>query len=174
MRVIISLFLPIFILASAKSQTLKVGDRVPNFSGKCTDGKVITSDDLKGKWTVLFFYPKAFTPGCTAESCNLRDGINLLSKYNVTIYGISKDNIETQKKFKEKYNLPYELIADDSGAIIKSFGVSGLFGFAKRVTFIVNPNGEIAWVINNVEVSNHTAQIAEALEKILNEFKNKE
>lgn len=173
MRVIISLFLPIFILANAKSQTLKVGDKVPNFAGKCTDGKVVTSDDLKGKWTVLFFYPKAFTPGCTAESCNLRDGFNLLSKYNVTIYGISKDDIETQKKFKEKYNLPYELIADDDGKIIKSFGVSGLFGFAKRVTFIVNPNAEIAWVINDVQVSKHSLQVAEALEKLLKEFENK-
>ncbi len=152
---------------------LKVGDRIPNFKGKCTDGRVITSDDLRGKWTVLFFYPKAFTPGCTAESCNLRDGINLLSKYDVTIYGISKDDIKTQKKFKEKYNLPYELIADETGAIIKSFGVSGLFGFAKRVTFIVNPKCEIAWVIDKVQVSKHSFQVAEALEKLLNKFENK-
>lgn len=152
---------------------LNVGDKIPNFVGKCTDGKVITSDDLKGRWTVLFFYPKAFTPGCTREACNLRDGIDLLFKYDVSIYGISRDDIGTQCKFKEKYNLPYELIADETGAIIKSFGISGLFGFANRVTFIVNPNGEIAWVIKNVQISRHVVQVVEAIEKLLNEFKIK-
>jgi len=149
---------------------LKVGDKIPIFSGRCTDGKVITSESLRGKWLVLFFYPKAFTPGCTREVCNLRDGIDLLSKYDVNIYGISRDDVETQKKFKERYNLPYELIADEAGEIIKSFGVSGLFGFAKRVTFIVNPEGEVVHVIDKVKVSNHHLQVAEILEKFLRQI----
>ncbi len=145
---------------------LKVGDRIPNFSGRCTSGKIITPADLKGKWTVLFFYPKAFTPGCTREICNIRDGYEFLSKYDINVFGVSKDDIETQRKFKEKYNFPYEMIADEKGEIIKAFGVSGLFGFAKRITFIINPEGEVAYVIDKVKVSNHHRQISEVLDKI--------
>ncbi|CUS99250.1 peroxiredoxin [Candidatus Chrysopegis kryptomonas] len=146
---------------------LKPGDRIPNFSGMCTDGRIITSDDLKGKWTVLFFYPKAFTPGCTKEICNIRDGYGFLSKYDVNVLGVSKDDVETQKKFKERYNFPYEMIADENANVIKAFGVSGILGFAKRVTFIINPDGEIAYVIDKVKVSEHYRQIIDALEKVL-------
>ncbi len=146
---------------------LKVGDKIPDFVGKCTDGNLVTSKSLRGSWTVLFFYPKAFTPGYTAEACNLRDGFGLISRYGVKVYGISKDDVETQRKFKEKYGLPYELIADEKGEIIRSFGISGLFGFAKRVTFIIDSDGEIAYVIDKVRISNHYSQIAEILGKIL-------
>ncbi len=146
---------------------LKPGDRIPNFSSRGTDGRIITSDDLKGKWTVLFFYPKAFTPGCTKEICNIRDGYEFLSNYGVNVFGVSKDDIETQKKFKERYNFPYEMIADENGDVIKAFGVSGLLGFAKRVTFIINPDGVIAYVIDKVKVSEHHQQIIGVLDKIL-------
>ncbi|MEN3038861.1 MAG: peroxiredoxin [Candidatus Kryptonium sp.] len=146
---------------------LKVGDKIPNFTAMCTDGTLLSSENLKGKWSVIFFYPKAFTPGCTKEVCSLRDGFELLSKFNINLYGVSKDDIETQKNFKEKYKFPYELIADKDGEIIKSFGVSGLFGFAKRVTFIIDPEGRIAEVIDKVRVSDHYLQIAETLQKFL-------
>lgn len=145
----------------------KAGNRIPNFTAKCTNGTELNSEKLKGKWTVLFFYPKAFTPGCTKEVCALRDGFEILSKFDVNVYGISKDDIETQMRFKEKYKLPYDLIADQKGEVIKSFGVSGLFGFAKRVTFIIDPDGKIAKVIGKVKVSKHYAQIAKVLENIL-------
>lgn len=159
----------LFLFKRKDGKMLKEGDKIPNFTARCTDGTVLNSEEFKGKWTILFFYPKAFTPGCTKEVCNLRDGFQILSKFDVNVYGISKDNLETQMKFKKRYGLPYELIADQDGKIIKSFGVSGLFGFAKRVTFIVDPEGKIAKIIDKVRVSEHYAQIVEFLEKILNQ-----
>lgn len=146
---------------------IKVGDNIPEFSGKATNGQTISSESLKGKWSVIFFYPKAFTPGCTKEVCSVRDGYSeIKNKFNVQIIGISKDTLEKQKKFKEKYKLEYELVADDKGEIINKFGVKGIFGTAQRKTFIVSPEGKIAHIFEKVDVNNHHKQILEVLEKI--------
>ncbi|MCS7212927.1 MAG: peroxiredoxin [Candidatus Calescibacterium sp.] len=145
----------------------KVGDNVPEFSGKATNDQTISSESLKGRWSVIFFYPKAFTPGCTKEVCSVRDGYSeIKNKFNVQIIGVSKDTLEKQKKFKEKYKLEYELVADEKGEIINKFGVKGIFGNAQRKTFIVSPEGKIAYVFEKVDVNNHHKQILEVLEKI--------
>ncbi|GBD03872.1 Putative peroxiredoxin bcp [bacterium HR19] len=144
---------------------LKVGDEIQEFEGVLSSGQKITSKELKGKWVILFFFPKAFTPGCTKEVCNIRDRFENLKKYGVEIIGVSKDKLETQKKFKEKYNLPYELIADEKGEIIKKFGAGKPNGSAQRKTFIIDPEGKISFIFEKVNPDKH----AEEIEKILKE-----
>ncbi len=147
--------------------SLSVGEPAPEFEGIATDDKFVNNETIKGKWTVLFFYPKAFTPGCTKEVCNLRDNYSNLKKYNINIYGISRDDIETQKKFKEEHNLPYELISDKDGKIIKAFGVSGFGGLAQRKTFILSPDGKIAYIFNKVNPDKHASEVEEVLKKLI-------
>jgi peroxiredoxin Q/BCP len=131
---------------------IKVGDKLPDFEGVLTSGEKLNSKNLLGKWVVLFFFPKAFTPGCTNEVCSINNNIENLKKLGVEIFGISKDNLSTQRRFKEKYNLKYELIADESGDIIRSFGISKKTGSAERKTFIINPDGKIAHIFEKVDV----------------------
>jgi peroxiredoxin Q/BCP len=142
---------------------LKVGDKLPEFEGVLTSGKNLSSKDLLGKWVVLFFFPKAFTPGCTNEVCSVNDNIENLKKLGVEVFGISKDKLSTQKRFKEKYDLKYELIADESGDIIKKFGISRKTGSAERKTFIVDPEGKVAYIFEKVDVKNHGKEIEQVL-----------
>jgi peroxiredoxin Q/BCP len=142
---------------------LKVGDKLPEFEGVLTSGKNLSSKDLLGKWVVLFFFPKAFTPGCTNEVCSVNDNIENLKKLGVEVFGISKDKLSTQKRFKEKYDLKYELIADESGDIIKKFGISRKTGSAERKTFIIDPEGKVAYIFEEVDVKNHGKEIEQVL-----------
>ena len=142
---------------------LKVEDKLPEFEGVLTSGKNLSSKDLLGKWVVLFFFPKAFTPGCTNEVCSVNDNIENLKKLGVEVFGISKDKLSTQKRFKEKYDLKYELIADESGDIIKKFGISRKTGSAERKTFIIDPEGKVAYIFEKVDVKNHGKEIEQVL-----------
>lgn len=142
------------------------GDQAPDFSGITQNGAQLTSDDMKGKKYVLFFYPKASTPGCTAEACNLRDHHETLQKQGYQIIGVSADSVERQKKWSEKYQLPFPLLADEDKKIIKAFGVWGPkkfmgreFDGIHRTTFIVNEKGIIDEVITKVKTKDHAAQI---------------
>jgi peroxiredoxin Q/BCP len=147
---------------------LKVGDKLPEFEGVLTSGKNLSSKDLLGKWVVLFFFPKAFTPGCTNEVCSVNDNIENLKKLEVEVFGISKDKLSTQKRFKEKYDLKYELIADESGDIIKKFGISRKTGSAERKTFIIDPEGKVAYIFEKVDVKNHGKEIEQVLLSLFN------
>ncbi len=145
---------------------LQKGDHAPDFSGITEEGKPLTSGDLKGKKYVLFFYPKASTPGCTDEACNLRDHHESLQQQGYQIIGISADSVEKQKKWSEKYHLPFPLIADEEKKIINAFGVWGPkkfmgreFDGIHRTTFIVNEKGIIEEVITKVKTKDHAAQI---------------
>jgi peroxiredoxin Q/BCP len=147
---------------------LKVGDKLPEFEGVLTSEKNLSSKELLGKWVVLFFFPKAFTPGCTNEVCSVNDNIENLKKLGVEVFGISKDKLSTQKRFKEKYNLKYELIADESGNIIKKFGISKKTGSAERKTFIIDPEGKVAYIFEKVDVKNHGKEIEQVLLSLFN------
>lgn len=145
---------------------LQEGDKVPNFIGIDQEGNTIRYEDYKGKKLIIFFYPKADTPGCTAEACNLKDNYKELQKEGYAIVGVSADGIKKQKKFKDKYNLPFPLLADESKEIIQSFGVWGPKQFMgkkydgiHRITFVISENGIIARVIDKVKTKDHAAQI---------------
>lgn len=146
--------------------TLQKGDKAPAFSGKDQDGNSHTLSDYKGKKLVVFFYPKADTPGCTAEACDLRDNYQRFQANNYALLGVSADTAKKQAKFKEKYDFPFPLIADEDHAVIKAFGVWGPkkfmgreFDGIHRTTFVIDENGIIDEVIAKVETKAHSAQI---------------
>lgn len=147
-------------------KTLQAGDKAPDFKVNDQDGNSISSADYKGKKWVVFFYPKADTPGCTAEACNLRDNYSELQKQGFELLGVSADSEKRQNKFKEKYNLPFPLLADENKVVINAFGVWGPkkfmgreFDGIHRKTFIINEEGIIESVIEKVKTKDHAAQI---------------
>ncbi|SHK63148.1 peroxiredoxin Q/BCP [Maribacter aquivivus] len=146
--------------------TLKVGDKVPSFSAKDQDGNTIKLEDYSGKKLVVFFYPKASTPGCTAEACNLRDNYKELQSEGYELLGVSADSEKRQAKFKEKYEFPFPLLADEDHTVINAFGVWGLKKFMgreydgiHRKTFVVDGDGIVTKVIDKVKTKDHAAQL---------------
>lgn len=146
--------------------TLSKGDKAPHFSAKDQDGKRHSLSDYKGKKLVVFFYPKADTPSCTNEACNLRDNYERFRANNYALLGVSADSEKKQAKFKTKFNLPFPLLADEDHAVINAFGVWGpkkfmgrLFDGINRTTFVIDENGIIEEVISDVKTKIHTDQI---------------
>lgn len=147
-------------------QTLQVGDKAPNFSALNQNGQTIKLEDYKGKKLVVFFYPKASTPGCTAEACNLSDNYNTFLAKGYDILGVSADSQKRQKNFINKYKLPFHLLADEDKTVINLFGVWGPKKFMgkeydgiHRITFVIDENGIIENVISKVKTKDHTSQI---------------
>lgn len=145
---------------------LKVGDKLPQFEGTNQDGETVHSENLIGKKLVVFFYPKANTPGCTAEACNLRDNYAELKKQGFELLGVSADPVKNQKKFSEKFEFPFDIIADETRDIIEKFGVWQLKKFMGkefmgivRTTFVFDKNGICTEVIDKVKTKDHAAQI---------------
>lgn len=146
--------------------TLKKGDKAPDFSGVDQDGNKHSLADYKGKKLVVFFYPKANTPGCTAEACDLRDNFERFKANNYELLGVSADSQKAQGKFKDKYEFPFPLIADEDKAVINAFGVWGPKKFMgreydgiHRTTFVIDENGIIDEVIEKVKTKVHAEQI---------------
>lgn len=154
-------------LAASRSQGLQVGDPAPDIAAPSTGATSRRLSDLKGSWVVLYFYPKSFTPGCTAESCSLRDGHAELSKLNAVVIGVSVDSLDAQQKFKAKHNLPFELLSDSSKHASRAFGSLGVGGLvAQRKTFIINPDGKIAHIFEKVNTAGHDQEVLDALRKL--------
>ena len=146
--------------------TLKVGNKAPDFSAKDQDGNLHSLKDYKGKKLVVFFYPKASTPGCTAEACNLRDNWEKFKAEGYEILGVSADSQKRQQNFKEKYELPFPLLADEDREVIDAFGVWGPKKFMgkeydgiHRTTFVIDEDGKIFDVISKVKTKDHASQI---------------
>ncbi|MCG2418976.1 thioredoxin-dependent thiol peroxidase [Aequorivita sp. F47161] len=147
-------------------KTLQAGDKAPDFKVNDQDGNSISSEDYKGKKWIVFFYPKASTPGCTAEACNLRDNYKELQNKGYELLGVSADSEKRQKNFKEKYDFPFPLLADEKKEVINGFGVWGPKKFMgktyegiHRKTFIMDEKGIITRVIDKVKTKDHAAQI---------------
>lgn len=145
---------------------LKKGDPAPGFSGKDQDGNVHSLDDYKGKRLIVYFYPKDSTPGCTAEACNLRDNYDDLKAKGFAVLGISADSESSHKKFSDKHDLPFPLIADEDKSIIKKYGAWGekkMYGKSYegilRKTIIINEEGHIENIIEKVKTKDHARQI---------------
>jgi len=146
--------------------TLKIGDKAPDFSGIDQNGSTVQLKDFKGKKVVLFFYPKASTPGCTAEACDLQNNIERFVAQNYQVIGVSADSQKRQLNFAIKNNLQYPLIADEDKVIINTYGVWGPkkfmgreFDGIHRTTFIINEDGFIEDIINKVKTKEHAQQI---------------
>ena len=146
--------------------TLKIGEKAPDFKGIDQNGKEINLTDFKGKKVVLFFYPKASTPGCTAEACDLQNNIERFVNANYQVIGVSADSQKRQLNFATKNNLEYPLIADEDKVMINAYGVWGPKKFMgreydgiHRTTFIIDENGLIEDIISKVKTKEHTNQI---------------
>jgi thioredoxin-dependent peroxiredoxin len=145
---------------------LKPKDKAPDFSGKDQNGKIVSLNDFKGKKLILYFYPKDNTPGCTTESCNLRDHYPDLQNRGYEVLGVSIDNEKSHQKFIKKYKLPFSLIADTDKKIVNDYGVWGekkfmgrLFDGIRRTTFVIDENGIIEDIITDVKNKKHAGQI---------------
>ena len=151
-------------LAAPSAQAVLVGQDAPSVSAPDSEGQVIRLDQFGGNWVVVYFYPKADTPGCTRQACSLRDGYEGLQEANATIIGVSLDGVEDQAAFKEKYKLPFTLLADKDGTVARAFGVLPEGGrFAQRKTFIINPDGQVAHIFDRVKVSKHQEEVLRIL-----------
>ena len=145
---------------------LKIGDVAPKNKFLDNLGNTHSFEDYKGSKIILFFYPRANTPGCTAQACNLRDNYQILIEKGYVVFGISADNISQQNKFSEKYSFQYLLIADNEKELINAFGVWGPKKFQgrdyegiHRTTFLIDENGIITRVISKVKTKDHATQI---------------
>jgi peroxiredoxin Q/BCP len=149
---------------------LNEGDPAPEIHLETDTGETFRLSDLKGKRVVLYFYPKADTPGCTVEACEFRDDIKAFGKKGAVVVGVSPDKIAAQARFKEKYDLPFTLLADHEKSAAKAYGVwreknmygKKVMGIA-RTTFVIAPDGKIEHIYGNVKAKGHAAQVMEDL-----------
>jgi len=149
---------------------IEAGMRAPAFTLKTDEGKDLSLESLKGHRVILFFYPKADTPGCTRESCDFRDEIAAVEKKNAVVLGISKDSVADQAKFRAKYEMPFRLLADTEGKVCEAYGVwKEKFNYGKtfmgieRTTFLIDEDGKIAKVYSKVKVEGHAHAVLEDL-----------
>ena len=145
---------------------LEKGQKAPDFNGIDQDGNPVSLDDYRGKKLVMYFYPKDDTPGCTAQACDLRDNYQYLMSKGYQVIGVSSDSAASHKKFIDKYNLPFSLIADEDKSINQKYGVwveKSMYGRkymgTARTTFIIDEEGNIEDIIEKVKTSEHTNQI---------------
>jgi len=144
---------------------VKEGETAPSFEASTADGSKLSLKDFIGKKNVvLYFYPKDDTPGCTKEACNFRDSIKSLRELGAEIIGVSLDSVDSHKKFRDKYHLPFPLLSDKDKGIANAYGVLKEGGAsASRVTFIIDKEGKIAKIFPKVDVNMHASEIATAL-----------
>jgi peroxiredoxin Q/BCP len=145
---------------------LQIGDKAPLFEAKDQDGNVVKLSDFQDKKIVLYFYPKDSTPACTAQACSLRDNYEAFLAKKYIVLGVSADNEKSHKKFADKHNLPFPLLADTEHHIVEAYGVWGekmLYGKKYmgiiRTTFIIDENGNIQAIISKIDTKNHAKQV---------------
>jgi peroxiredoxin Q/BCP len=166
--IFVSILLATTGVAQAASTSLKVGDEAPAFSLADQDGKAFSLVDRKGKgWTVLYFYPKADTPGCTKQACAFRDSIKQIREQSAEIYGVSVDSVADQKKFHEKHKINFPLLCDEKGEVAEKFGVKmPVIGIAKRWTFVIDPDLKIRNIDKDVDPAMDAKKTAKLLETL--------
>ena len=142
----------------------------PDFTALDPDGATRTLADFRGKWTVLYFYPKDDTPGCTTEACSLRDARDELTALGAQVVGVSADDAASHDKFKAKYNLNFTLLSDPTHAMLEAYGAWGKKQFGRegilRKTFLINPDGQVVKVYGRVTPLGHGTQVVEELKKL--------
>ena len=149
------------------------GDKVPDFSLKADDGTTVTPATLAGKKVVLFFYPKDDTPGCTKEACGFRDAFPQFGKIDAVVLGVSPDSLESHRKFKQKFQLPYRLLSDEGHRLADAFGVwkqKSMYGLKfmgiERTTVIIDRSGQVARIFPKVKVPGHVEEVEKAVREL--------
>jgi len=161
-------FLTLSLLTGSFSWALVSGDALPVFSTKNQDGKLITSDTVKGKPALFYFYPKDDTPGCTKEACAFRDGFAKFKAKGIFVFGISSQDLESHKKFATKFHLPFDLLDDTSGTLVKLFGVDQMpiVGLYKRQSVLIGANGKVLKIYKDVKPEAHADEVLHDLETL--------
>jgi peroxiredoxin Q/BCP len=150
--------------AHADAEPLAIGAALPAVEPKNQEDQVVKLAEVGAKgYTLVYFYPKADTPGCTKQACSLRDAYDQLTKKGVRIYGVSLDKVEAQKAFKQKYQLPFELLADPEGKVVEAFGVPKTLGFAKRQAFLFK-DGKLVWADQNASTDKQAEDVLKQLD----------
>lgn len=152
--------------------SLEEGDPAPQFDLESDAGQRVSLDDLRGRWIVLYWYPKDDTPGCTTEACEFRDSWDAISA-EADVYGVSPDSLKSHVKFREKFRLPFPLLSDAGHAVAQRYGVWAMKKFmgrsymgVERTTFIIGPDGTVARVFRNVKPAGHAKEIRKALAEL--------
>ncbi|MFW9830806.1 MAG: peroxiredoxin [Candidatus Thorarchaeota archaeon] len=144
-----------------------IGQPAPDFSGQTDEGDALRLSALKGNIVILYFYPRAYTPGCTKQACAFRDNMVRLVGMGVKVVGVSTDTVKRQAGFKAKHGLDFPLIADANKEIVKLYGVQkGILGIANRVTFLIDPNGIIRYIWPKVKVEGHVDEIIAKIDEL--------
>lgn len=163
-------FAALLVARAARAGELpEVGRPAPDFNLPDQDGQYHTLREYRGKWLVLYFYPKDDTPGCTQEACAFRDDLNQISELGAQVAGVSVDDTDSHAEFAKKYHLPFPLLADKTAATADSYGALlnlWLVKFARRYTFLIDPQGNVSKVYLSVETSRHSRQIIDDLKKL--------
>ena len=152
---------------------LKIGDNAPDFNLLDEDENHRSLFNYKGKWILLYFYPKDDTPGCTKEACEIRDNFKEFKRLDVIVIGVSIDSVKSHKSFVEKYNLPFTLLSDENKEVVNLYGVWGKKKFMGkeydgtfRTSFLINPKGKIEKIYENVKPAGHSKKVLLDLENI--------
>lgn len=143
---------------------LKIGVKAPAIEALDQNNNNQKLSDYKGKWILLYFYPRDNTPGCTREACSLRDNFPHFEKLNITILGVSTNSVASHDKFSQKFNLPFTLLADTDKKIVKDYEANGLF---KRISYLIDPSGKIAKSYDKVKPDEHAAEVIKDMNNIL-------
>jgi thioredoxin-dependent peroxiredoxin len=157
-------------MAKESELTLKEGDQAPDFTAPTNGGGTISLAELKGRYLVLYFYPRDNTPGCTVEACGFRDRFDQFKKKGAVVLGVSTDPVKSHDKFVEQFNLPFMLLADEDKKIVQAYGVWGKKTFmgrkfmgTNRMTFLIGPDGRIKRIWPKVKPDEHAAEVLAAL-----------
>lgn len=163
------LFISIILIScGGLAENISIGEEAPNFTLKGSDGNSYSLTDYTGiSPVVVYFYPKANTPGCTKQACGIRDDYTKFTDNGIIILGISTDSIEDINEFEMDYNLNFPLLSDESKEISKKYGVLNNLGFANRITFIIDKKGNLAHIIKNVNVDSHSNDVFELAKTLL-------
>lgn len=159
---LIAMALPVLALAEAAN-----GNPAPNFRLQDQHDAWVSLADQKGKWLVVYFYPMDETPGCTTEACEFRDNIFAFRKLGVNVLGISVQNVASKKQFAAKHSLPFSVLADTDKSVAKAYGVLSILGYARRETFVIDPQGRIAKHYADVDPKEHSKQLLVDLKALI-------
>ncbi len=166
MKLITTLISLLGLALVAKGEPLAVGTAAPEVSAVDQNGQPVVFKDFYAKGpTLVYFYPKADTPGCTKQACSIRDDWDVLKTKGIHVLGVSGDKPDSLKKFEEKYKLPFTLVADPEGQVAGAFGVPFMAGFAKRISFLVK-DGKIVWNMPSASTAEHAKDVEKAFDAL--------
>jgi peroxiredoxin Q/BCP len=163
----IGVMVTIMCMSMLNLRALSVGNMAPDFSLPDQDNKIHTLSEFKGKYVVLYFYPKDGTPGCTKQACQLRDNFNEFEKQDIVVLGVNYDSPQTHKEFKEKHHLPFTLLSDAHKSVAKKYGAKNWWfvPVPYRKTFVIDPQGMICSILPHVDVSSHANEVLKIVEQ---------